>query len=77
MKHHMKKEHAGVNGAKYKCNLCEFSASSVDSIWNHKLDNHTGEYFNVKTLNNNERKDMLFSLIAEQNVELMEEVIKI
>ena len=77
MKHHMKREHSGVNDAKYKCNLCEFSASSVDNIWNHKLDNHTGEYFNVKTLNNNERKDMLFSLIAEQNVELMEEVLKI
>jgi hypothetical protein len=57
--------------------LCDFSASFVDQIWNHKLDQHTGEYFNVKTFDENERKNMLFSLVAEQNVELMEEIIKL
>ena len=62
------------NVLKIKCNLCKFTADLVDKIWNHKLDVHTGEYFDVKNVNENDKQNMLFSLVAEQNVELMADI---
>ena len=58
----------------YKCNLCEFKSDCIDLIWNHKLDKHTGESFNFNKLDKDSRKNVLFNILAEQNVDLIEEV---
>ena len=65
------------NGHTYKCNLCEFRADSVDLIWKHKLDKHTGESFNFNKMDKNSRKNILFNILAEQNVEIIEEVVNL
>ena len=60
--------------SEYKCNFCEFVSSSIDQIWNHKLDKHTGQSFNFNNFDKNDRKDFLFHMLADQNNDLLEEV---
>ena len=44
-------------------------------IWNHKLDKHTGQSFNFNNLDKVGKKNLLFNLLAEQNNDVLEEVI--
>ena len=62
------------NISEYRCNFCEFVSSSIDSIWNHKLDKQTGQSFNFNNLDKDDRKDFLFHMLADQNNDLLEEV---
>ena len=77
MKKHKEKHHTQKKTPHYPCNLCEFRSDHIEHMWNHKLDKHTGEYFNVRKFSKDERQNMLFSLVAEQNVELMEEMLSL
>ena len=62
MKNHMKRQHA--NNQKHECNLCGLAENSMEQIWKHKLDNHTGETSKTNRID----------LIAEQNIFLLEEL---
>ena len=73
MKKHVKEKHS----PSYTCNLCDFSAEFIGEIWNHKLDKHAGDTFNFNNLDENARKNLLFNLVAEQNADLMEEIINL
>ena len=61
----------------FKCNLCDFASQSIDQIWNHKLDKHTGQAFNFNNLDASDRNNIRFSFMAEQNADLMEEVLNL
>ena len=76
MKKHIKKIHVGSEKEpNYFCNLCDFTTNFVDQLWNHKLEEHGDKYFNHNNFTENDRKNILFSVVAEQNVELMEEMV--
>ena len=74
MKKHVEIKHVEKLIPDYKCNLCDFGANFITEIWNHKLDNHAGETFNVNKFDESAKYNLIFNLVAEQNVDLMEEV---
>ena len=67
MKEHGKTHHSKETGRQegnvpekdkipaFKCNLCDFASQSIDQIWNHKLDKHTGQAFNFNNLDASDR----------------------
>ena len=71
MKKHMEKQHEEKSIHKQTCNLCEFTAISVEHIWKHKLSNHTGE---TTKSNNMDKNSLVINLVAEQNIYLLEEL---
>ena len=60
---------------KYKCNFCDYSSESLDQICNHKLDKHTGQSVNFNNMDKVDNNNFLFKLLAEQNNDLLEEVL--
>ena len=69
---HEKNVHLGVD-MRFTCNICSFKAEYLVEIYEHKLSNHPG---NPMDFNPNRRsaKDMALNLIAEQNIDLIEEI---
>ena len=55
----------------YSCDACPYTTLYVGQLWEHVLDKHPGKdkEFSPKT-----SKDILFNLLAEQNMDLLEEV---
>ena len=55
----------------YSCDACPYTTIYVGQLWEHVLDKHPGKdkEFSPKT-----SKDILFNLLAEQNMDLLEEV---
>ena len=69
---HTKKFHA----KKFKCNFCSFKADVVLKMYEHKLAEHPDipqEFIPKKT----DVKDMILNLLAEQNLDMMEELINL
>ena len=62
------------NSSEYRCNFCEYVSGSIETIWNHKLDKHTGQSFNFNNLDKDGSKDSVLHLLAGQNIDLLEEV---
>ena len=60
---------------KYKCNFCDYASDTIGQIWNHKLDKHTGQSFNFNNIDKVDKNNFLFNLLAEQNTDVLEEVI--
>ena len=58
----------------YTCNVCDFGSTTKNEVWNHKLDDHAGQIVDFKSLDKNERNNLFFKYVAEQNADLMEEV---
>ena len=73
MHQHIKRNHL-PEGKKYKCNSCNFESDFLVKMYEHKLANHPEIPidFNPKTTS---VKDMALNLIAEQNIEIMEEIL--
>ena len=71
---HMKKKHEPVIDKKYKCSSCAFQSDYLIKMYEHRLSVHpeTPIGFSPKSTS---AKDMAINLIAEQNMEIMEEVL--
>ena len=59
----------------YKSKFCEYGSESLDQIWNHKLDEHTGQSINFNNMDKVDTNKLLFKLLAEQNNAVLEEVL--
>ena len=69
---HFKNVHGEDNNVRiYNCDSCPFTTIYVGHLWEHVLDKHPGKdkEFAPKT-----SKDVLLNILAEQNMDLMEEV---
>ena len=73
LRNHIKTKHQIIEDKKYKCNFCTFQSEFLVNIYEHKLAIHPEIpiEFNPKTIS---VKDMVLNLIAEQNIEIMEEL---
>ena len=54
---------------KYTCNTCEYGSNFVAELWNHVLELHPGDKSGFDT---KARHDILYNLVAEQNMIIME-----
>ena len=70
LKAHVKTIHEGGPSLKYTCNTCEYGSDYIAELWNHVLEVHPGSNFQF---DNKVKKDILLNLVAEQNVDIMEE----
>ena len=72
LKNHKKRKH--TNEVTYQCNFCDFQSSIMIKMCEHKLFSHpeVDPEFNPKTIT---PKEMILNLIAEQNKELISEVL--
>ena len=56
----------------YTCETCDFTTVYVAQLWEHMVEKHPPKEFAPRTA-----KDTISSLLAEQNIDLMEEVISL
>ena len=71
LKKHKKAVHVvGTDDLKYKCASCKFSSNFMLHIWEHRESNHPNETPNFFPRS----KDMALALLAEQNIDIIEEV---
>ena len=77
LKNHTKRKHSEKKHSQLSCNLCELKADSVGELWNHKLSSHVGQPFDFNKSKETSNKDHLITLIAEQNMEIVEELINL
>ena len=73
MRNHIKKNHEEPQDCKYKCNFCGFEANVLTKMYEHKFINHPDDPMEFQPRMNN-TQDFILNLLAEQNVELMEEL---
>ena len=78
LRNHTKNKHGPsehTEEQKFKCNVCPFKTNFLLKIYEHKLEAHPeiAMEFNPKLTTG---KDMAINLIAEQNLELMEEILE-
>jgi hypothetical protein len=73
MKKHQEREHKEERDT-YGCDRCDFRDDFLGNVWKHKLAKHS-EIFNANSSSENLPKDILLNLLAEQNANLMEEVV--
>ena len=70
----MKKKHIEVNQPQLACNLCDMKANTVNDLWDHKVGSHVGQPFDFSRAKDTSNKDHLINLIAEQNIDIVEEI---
>ena len=75
MKKHMKSTHVSAE-SKYECKFCPFNSNVLVLMYEHKLSVHPNidTDFNPKSMNT---KDFVMNIIAEQNMEIIEELLKL
>ena len=71
MKNHIKKFH---QDKKFKCNYCTFEGDRLALMYEHRLENHSESPHDYTPKQTTTVKDMILNLIAEQNLEIMEEL---
>jgi hypothetical protein len=73
LRHHQDTTHKVKADKKFKCNICTYQAEHLLELYEHKFSKHPDI---PMEFNPNRRtvKDMILNLIAEQNLELMEEL---
>ena len=71
LKKHMKSKHIG--DYKYKCNFCDFYVNFIVDMYEHRLSEHPESpmEFNSRKFT---AKDMILNLLAEQNVEVAQDI---
>ena len=62
LKHHIKRKHVI---SKYNCGECSFGSDLAANLWEHTNNTHT---------NLTEKENLFVKLIAEQNIDLLEEI---
>ena len=72
MEKHIEKKHIEKKDPNYKCDLCDFGGDLITDIWSHKGDKHTEKTFDFNKI---DEKKLFVNFMAEQNLELMEEMI--
>ena len=77
MKKHMEKKHIEKITFDYECDLCEFGGDLVTDIWSHKLDKHADNSLGYNKADEQAKSNMFFNFVAEQNLEVAEEVINL
>ena len=73
MQNHVKTKHQESQETKYNCSSCEFTTNFVGNLWQHMFLKHPGSKqleFSPKSV-----KDAVLNLLAEQNMDLMEELV--
>ena len=72
----MRQKHAAKDDCKFNCNFCAFQTDILMEIFEHKFEVHPeiDTDFKPKSMN---AKDFVLNLAAEQNMELIEEVLAI
>ena len=73
LKQHLKNKHKEPENMKYKCNMCSFQAQRVVQVYDHKFTVHPETPMEYNP-NKPTVKDMVLNLIAEQNIEIVEEL---
>lgn len=69
---HKKKKHKDAQlELKYNCGSCDFAANQLLHVWEHRQSKHPDK---IPEFPSRTPKDMILSLIAEQNIDLIEEV---
>ena len=73
-KHTLKYHNIEEENRKYKCDMCDFTTSYVGQLWEHVVAKHPDNNveFTPRT-----SKDTILNLLAEQNIDLMEEMINL
>ena len=74
LKKHMEKKH--VDEGKYQCNFCDFNTDVLTRMYEHKFSDHPELKIGF-TPKNVTSKEYLVNFLAEQNKELMEELITV
>ena len=69
MKKHMERVHSAE--VKYKCEECNYASSFVASLWQHTMTEHEQMLHRLHEVNSN---DLSVKFIAEQNIDIMEEI---
>ena len=72
LKNHMKRKHA-VQDMKFKCDFCQFQAGHLLKMYEHRFADHPENPFDFNPKSRS-ISDMVLNLLAEQNMELMEEL---
>ena len=70
----MEQKHKEKRVPDYQCDLCEFGGDLITDIWSHKLDKHADESLGYKNTDEQAKNNMFFNFVAEQNLEVVEEV---
>ena len=72
------KHKAATTNREYKCDSCAFTSDFVGTLWEHIFAQHIGKnQENKKEDGPKTVKDALLNLLAEQNIDLMEEAIQL
>ena len=69
---HNKNVHEKNLDKKYKCNYCSFESEFLIRMYEHRLNDHPEEQIDFMP-NKTTAKDMIINLIAEQNIEIIQE----
>ena len=75
MKKHQEKKHK-EGKYRYGCDICDYRDNFLGNVWKHKLAKHS-DMFHFNSSEENIPKDILLNLVAEQNANLMEEVVSL
>ena len=70
LRNHVNKKH--IFEKIFKCNFCDYEANQLLSIYEHKLTTHPESPYKLKP--NQDVKDVVLNLLAEQNLALFEEI---
>ena len=74
LKKHIQQKHENeqIQIMKFNCNFCDYGSNLLTKMFEHRLDDHkedTSDFISKHTV----VKDMLINLIAEQNIEILQE----
>ena len=73
MQKHVDEKHEVKIDQNYKCDQCDFGGDLIIDIWSHKVEKHVGTTVDINKL---DEKKMYFNFMAEQNLEVIDEITK-